>query len=124
MLALGVRMTREYADWSTALRPRERMSVSTLIDRALAAYAATTDFEVPPERGTMIDLKRVPDGWNQEIPPETVDRIPRGGRTGHPQDGETHRRVETYGPGRRIRSPGVLVCLWVTCVRRRPRFSG
>ena len=26
------------------------------------------------------------------------------------RDGETHSRVETHGPGRRIRSPGVLVC--------------
>ena len=39
MLAKGVRMTREYSDWLDRLASHERMSVSTLIDRALAAYA-------------------------------------------------------------------------------------
>ena len=34
MLAKGVRMTREYSDWLDRLVSNERMSVSTLIDRA------------------------------------------------------------------------------------------
>jgi hypothetical protein len=50
MLAKGVRMTRGYSDWLDRLASQERMSVSTLIDRALAAYAKQAGFESPPER--------------------------------------------------------------------------
>jgi hypothetical protein len=50
MLAKGVRMTREYSDWLDRLASKERMSVSTLIDRAVAEYAARIGFEAPPER--------------------------------------------------------------------------
>ena len=50
MLAKGVRMTREYSDWLDRLADRERMSVSTLIDRAVTAYARETGFEPPPGR--------------------------------------------------------------------------
>jgi hypothetical protein len=50
MLAKGVRMTREYSDWLERLASKERMSVSTLIDRALADYAERAGFEAPPER--------------------------------------------------------------------------
>jgi hypothetical protein len=50
MLAKGVRMTRVYADWLDKLAARERMSVSTLIDRAVADYAVRVGFEAPPER--------------------------------------------------------------------------
>jgi predicted DNA-binding ribbon-helix-helix protein len=50
MLAKGIRMTREYSDWLDRLADRERMSVSTLIDRAVTAYARETGFEAPPMR--------------------------------------------------------------------------
>lgn len=50
MLAKGVRMTREYADWLDRLASKERMSVSTLIDRAVSEYAERSGFETPPER--------------------------------------------------------------------------
>jgi hypothetical protein len=50
MLAKGVRMTREYSDWLDRLAAQERMSVSTLIDRALADYAKQSGFEAPPAR--------------------------------------------------------------------------
>jgi hypothetical protein len=50
MLAKGVRMTREYSDWLDRLADRERMSVATLIDRAVTAYARETGFEAPPVR--------------------------------------------------------------------------
>jgi hypothetical protein len=50
MLAKGVRMTREYSDWLDRLAGHERMSVSTLIDRAVAAYAQQTGFDPPPGR--------------------------------------------------------------------------
>jgi hypothetical protein len=50
MLAKGVRMTREYSDWLDRLASKERMSVSTLIDRAVAEYANRIGFEAPPER--------------------------------------------------------------------------
>lgn len=50
MLAKGVRMTREYSDWLDRLASQERMSVSTLIDRALADYAKRISFESPPAR--------------------------------------------------------------------------
>ena len=50
MLARGIRMTREYADWLDQLASSERMSVATLIDRAVAAYAKQMGFKVPPDR--------------------------------------------------------------------------
>ena len=50
MLAKGIRMTREYADWLERLASSERMSVSTLIDRAIADYARRAGFQEPPER--------------------------------------------------------------------------
>jgi hypothetical protein len=50
MLAKGVRMTRTYANWLDKLAARERMSVSTLIDRAVADYASRAGFDAPPER--------------------------------------------------------------------------
>jgi hypothetical protein len=50
MLAKGVRMTEEYAAWLDRLASMERMSVATLIDRALTAYAKQAGFESPPER--------------------------------------------------------------------------
>jgi hypothetical protein len=50
MLAKGLRMTREYADWLDRLASKERMTIATLIDRAVAEYAARAGFEAPPER--------------------------------------------------------------------------
>ena len=48
MLAKGVRMTRDYSNWLDRLANRERMSVSTLIDRAVTAYAQQIGFDTPP----------------------------------------------------------------------------
>lgn len=44
------RVSITYAEWLDRFATRERMNLSTLIDRALAAHAAATGFEAPPER--------------------------------------------------------------------------
>jgi hypothetical protein len=50
MTTRGLRMTQSYAEWLDRLASSERMSVATLIDRAVAAYAKQAGFEPPPER--------------------------------------------------------------------------
>jgi hypothetical protein len=46
----GVRMTGAYSDWLERFAESQRMSVATLIDRALAADAEQKGFEPPPRR--------------------------------------------------------------------------
>lgn len=50
MLQLGIRASSTYAEWAERLADKERMTVATLIDRALAEYAEKTGFEAPPRR--------------------------------------------------------------------------
>jgi hypothetical protein len=51
MTTRGVRMTAKYGAWIDKLAASERISVASLIDRALANYAKLVRFEEePPER--------------------------------------------------------------------------
>lgn len=47
---IGLRVSGDYAAWIEEFASSERMSVATLIDRAVAAYAKQTAFRSPPER--------------------------------------------------------------------------
>jgi len=44
------RMSTEYADWVERFANSERISVASLLDRALAEHAKNLGFEVPPDR--------------------------------------------------------------------------
>jgi hypothetical protein len=50
MTTRGLRMTEDYAAWLDSLADQERMGVSTLVDRAVAAYAKSVGFKEPPLR--------------------------------------------------------------------------
>lgn len=50
MTTRALRMSTEYADWMERFAAKERVSVSALIDRALASHAAREGFQLPPER--------------------------------------------------------------------------
>jgi hypothetical protein len=50
MTTRGLRMSGSYAAWLDRFAKSERMSVATLIDRGMAAYAEQRTFEAPPER--------------------------------------------------------------------------
>jgi hypothetical protein len=47
---IGFRVSGAYAEWIEEFASSERMSVATLIDRAVASYAKDNSFREPPER--------------------------------------------------------------------------
>jgi hypothetical protein len=50
MTTRGLSMTDSYELWLECFARSEQMTLSTLIDRALASYAKQVGFETPPER--------------------------------------------------------------------------
>ena len=56
MTTRGVRMTEGYAAWLDRFAKSERMSVATLIDRALAAYAEAFILGIAPGACSMTCL--------------------------------------------------------------------
>ena len=50
MVTRAFRMRQEYADWVERFAAKERVSLSSLLDRALSAHAYQTGFTDPPER--------------------------------------------------------------------------
>src|SRR5689334_13580875 len=50
MVTRALKMRQEYADWLERFATRERVNLSSLIDRALSAHAQQVSFESPPER--------------------------------------------------------------------------
>ena len=50
MTTRALKMRQEYADWLERFAKRERVTVASLVDRALLTHAQATDFEPPPER--------------------------------------------------------------------------
>lgn len=47
---VGLRCSLEYADWLERTAAGEQRSVATLIERALAKYAAAEGYDAPPRR--------------------------------------------------------------------------
>jgi hypothetical protein len=50
MVTRALRMTEVYADWLDRYADKERVSLASLLDRALARDAEHTGFEAPPRR--------------------------------------------------------------------------
>ena len=49
---IGIRASGEWADWLERVAKHDRLTVSTLVDRAAALYAKSIGFaEDPPDRG-------------------------------------------------------------------------
>lgn len=46
----GVRMDGQYLEWIQAFADRERASIATLIDQAIASYARERGYSEPPKR--------------------------------------------------------------------------
>jgi hypothetical protein len=47
---IGIKSTREWAAWLDRYAKSQRVTIASLIDRALAADAERNGFEAPPER--------------------------------------------------------------------------
>lgn len=50
MTTRGLRMSTAYNKWLVRFAKKERMSIATLIDCAMDAYAMGQGFEEPPDR--------------------------------------------------------------------------
>ncbi len=50
LVTRALKMTGDYAAWLERFAARERVSLSSLIDRALSAHADQTKFDPPPAR--------------------------------------------------------------------------
>jgi hypothetical protein len=50
MVTRAVRMRQEYAAWFERFAQNQRVSLASLMDRALSAHAEQTGFESPPQR--------------------------------------------------------------------------
>lgn len=50
MVTRALKMRQEYASWLERFADRERVTLASLIDRALAAHARDTGFDPAPER--------------------------------------------------------------------------
>ena len=50
MTTRALKMRQEYADWMERFARNERVTLASLIDRALASHAARQGYESPPER--------------------------------------------------------------------------
>jgi hypothetical protein len=50
LVTRALKMRPEYATWLERFASRERINLSSLIDRALSAHAQQTGFDAPPER--------------------------------------------------------------------------
>jgi hypothetical protein len=50
LVTRALKMTESYAEWLERFATRERVTLSSLIDRALSDHAEQTGFDPPPER--------------------------------------------------------------------------
>jgi predicted DNA-binding ribbon-helix-helix protein len=50
LVTRALKMRPEYAKWLESFAARERINLSSLIDRALSAHAQQTGFDAPPAR--------------------------------------------------------------------------
>ena len=50
MVTRAIRMRQEYADWLDQFATKERVTLASLFDRALATHAEQAGFRAPPER--------------------------------------------------------------------------
>jgi hypothetical protein len=50
MVTRALKMRQQYASWLERFATSERVSLASLIDRALASHAKEVGFEAPPQR--------------------------------------------------------------------------